>query len=238
MAGKLVLEARFSQVPNELVHNKDISLKAKGVYAYINSKPDGWEFSVEKIARENRDGVDSVKSAIKELEHHGYLIRRKYQDERGYWCIDYILLIKSANDTADELPVKENPLVENPLKENPSKENPQIIKNSITKTVLNKTININSDNDFEKALISEGADKILAKEYMTVRKKTKGVSTQSAFNSLLSEIKKSGMTINEVLKICSENSWRGFKASWMKNIERKESKTTELNFDKWKTWKD
>jgi hypothetical protein len=81
----------FGAVPNELLNNPDISFKAKGLYAYLNSKPDNWDFSVEGIASQVKEGIDSVRAGIHELEKFGYLKRVKYQNEKGFWEIDYML---------------------------------------------------------------------------------------------------------------------------------------------------
>ena len=81
----------FGAVPNELLNNPDISFKAKGLYAYLNSKPDNWDFSVEGIAAQVKEGIDSVRAGIHELEKFGYLKRIKHQNEKGYWDIDYML---------------------------------------------------------------------------------------------------------------------------------------------------
>lgn len=81
----------FGAVPNELLNNPDISFKAKGLYAYLNSKPDNWDFSVEGIANQVKEGIDSVRAGIHELEKFGYLKRVKYQNEKGFWEIDYML---------------------------------------------------------------------------------------------------------------------------------------------------
>jgi hypothetical protein len=81
----------FGAVPNDLLNDPDISFKAKGLYAYLNSKPDNWDFSVEGIASQVKDGVDSVRTGIHELEKSGYLKRVKHQNEKGYWEVDYML---------------------------------------------------------------------------------------------------------------------------------------------------
>jgi hypothetical protein len=81
----------FGAVPNDLLNNPDISFKAKGLYAYLNSKPDNWDFSVEGIAAQVKEGIDSVRAGIHELEKFGYLKRIKHQDEKGYWDVDYML---------------------------------------------------------------------------------------------------------------------------------------------------
>ena len=81
----------FGAVPNELLNNPDISFKAKGLYAYLNSKPDNWDFSIEGIAAQVKEGIDSVRAGIHELEKYGYLKRIKHQNEKGFWEIDYML---------------------------------------------------------------------------------------------------------------------------------------------------
>jgi hypothetical protein len=81
----------FGAVPNDLLNDPEISFKAKGLYAYLNSKPDNWDFSVEGIASQVKDGVDSVRTGIHELEKSGYLKRVKHQNEKGFWDVDYML---------------------------------------------------------------------------------------------------------------------------------------------------
>ena len=109
MASKLKIINRFGIAPNDLLNREDLSLKAKGLYVYIQSKPDGWNFSVEKIALQTSDGVESITTAIKELESMRYLKRQKYQDEKGFWGIEYIL---------SENPIQENPRQDFPIKGN------------------------------------------------------------------------------------------------------------------------
>lgn len=72
----------FVQIKNEVLTDNNLSLKAKGLYAYLYSKSDSWDFSYERIAKEQRDGDESVMSGLKELEEQGYLLRKKRQDGR------------------------------------------------------------------------------------------------------------------------------------------------------------
>ncbi|MDC4146514.1 helix-turn-helix domain-containing protein [Acinetobacter baumannii] len=71
--------------------------------------------------------------------------------------------------------------------------------------------------NFANALVSQGADQKLISEYMEVRKAKKVVNSETAFKSLISEQQKSGLTLNQVLEHCVVNSWKGFKAEWIKN---------------------
>lgn len=88
---RIKIHRSFGAVPNDLLNNPAISFRAKGLYAYLNSKPSDWDFSIQSIAAQNLEGVDAVRSGIQELEQHGYLVRQKYQNEKGHWDIDYIL---------------------------------------------------------------------------------------------------------------------------------------------------
>ena len=118
---KLKIASRYATVPNELLNDNLISLKSKGMYAFIQSKPDNWEFSAEKISRLLKEGLPSVKSALKELEENGYLVRRRFQNSKGFWDVEYILY---------ENPKVENPIAENLIAGNPTQEIPSIGKPS------------------------------------------------------------------------------------------------------------
>ncbi len=89
---KLYIEKKYGQTPNELLNKKDVSLKAKGLFGYLQSKPDGWEFSKERIIKQTKDGISSVKSAFKELKEHGYLQTIPIKSSEGKFAgYNYIL---------------------------------------------------------------------------------------------------------------------------------------------------
>lgn len=118
--GKLIIKNRYGTIPNDLLNSVDISFKAKGLYAYIQSKPDNWEFSAERIAKQVKEGLPSVVSALKELENFGYLVRKRYQNSKGFWVVDYLLY---------EIPNEENLYAGNPMQENPNIGKPSNISN-------------------------------------------------------------------------------------------------------------
>lgn len=69
--------------------------------------------------------------------------------------------------------------------------------------------------NFRKSLEEKSLDNNLVDEWMIVRKKLKAVDTETAFKKFISEVIKSGKTIDYVLKLCIEKSWRGFSADWI-----------------------
>lgn len=109
--GKLIIKNRYGTIPNDLLNSSKISFKAKGLYAFIQSKPDNWEFSAERISKQVKEGLPSVVSALKELETYGYLVRQRYQNNKGFWVVDYLLY---------EIPIEENLPTGNPIQENPT----------------------------------------------------------------------------------------------------------------------
>lgn len=67
---------------------------------------------------------------------------------------------------------------------------------------------------FRKSLLDMGADKQLVSDWLEVRKKKRSANTQTALNNFKAQVEKSKRPINEVLKLCAENSWAGFNAEW------------------------
>ena len=78
--------------------------------------------------------------------------------------------------------------------------------------------------NFANALSFQGVDQKLISEYMEVRKAKKAVNSETAFKSLISEQQKSGLTLNQVIEHCVVNSWKGFKAEWIKSSSQTKPK--------------
>jgi hypothetical protein len=77
---------------------------------------------------------------------------------------------------------------------------------------------------FFNSLVSLGADKQLANDWLKVRKTKKATNTETAFNRFKNQFELSGYTINEVLTRCIEKSWSGFEAEWYKKQEKPKTK--------------
>jgi hypothetical protein len=134
---------RYGVTPNDVLNNKDLSLKAKGLYGYIQSKPEDWSFTLNKIASQNKEGVESIRGAVRELEEAGYLTRYNYQNAKGQWECDYILHIIKMKPEPLTKPHTDEPHVGEPYREKPYTENPHtlVIKNSKQEEVKKNTNN-------------------------------------------------------------------------------------------------
>jgi hypothetical protein len=66
-------------------------------------------------------------------------------------------------------------------------------------------------------LLENMAESDLIKEWFVVRKTKKLANTKTALEDFITELNKSNMGINEVLKYCIIKGWGGFKYSWILN---------------------
>lgn len=80
--------------------------------------------------------------------------------------------------------------------------------------------------DFLKALIDLGIEEKNATTWIEVRKNKKA-NTELAIQALVRESQKAGMEINDVVRLCAENGWQGFRAEYAasKSVQKKSSHT-------------
>lgn len=71
--------------------------------------------------------------------------------------------------------------------------------------------------NFRKELINLGFEKELVEDWLKVRKTKKATNTKTALKSFINEIKKTNQDKNQILQLCVERSWSGFKATYFKN---------------------
>lgn len=70
--------------------------------------------------------------------------------------------------------------------------------------------------DAKAALIAEGVGQQHIDDYLKIRKAHRAPFTQSSLDGLKREAAKAQMTVAAAVATCCENSWRGFKAEWLK----------------------
>jgi hypothetical protein len=66
-------------INKDFLNDKNLSWKAKGLMAYLLSKPDDWEIFISQLQKCSTDGRDSTSNAIKELIKNGYIQRKDYR---------------------------------------------------------------------------------------------------------------------------------------------------------------
>ena len=62
----------------------------------------------------------------------------------------------------------------------------------------------------------EGVSNEVFQDFVKLRKGLKAPVTETAIKALAREGQKAGMTLEQVMTLCCQNGWRGFKADWIK----------------------
>lgn len=78
--------------------------------------------------------------------------------------------------------------------------------------------------EFREALINLGVETDIADELMLIRKKKKAINTKHAFEMMLAEANKAGISLAEAAKICVDNQWKGFKAEYLQGLRERNSR--------------
>ena len=73
----------FTVMANYHLKDKRLSLKANGLLSVMLSLPDDWNYNMKGLARLSRDGLDSVRSTVNELERFRYVTRHRIRTETG-----------------------------------------------------------------------------------------------------------------------------------------------------------
>jgi hypothetical protein len=97
----------FTQVSNELLTDPVLSLKEKGLLAYMLSKPNDWHFHVKAMATELKENKDTVASILKELIAKQYVIRIELRESgqfKGYEYSVYQSPYPKTSDTVKQPP--------------------------------------------------------------------------------------------------------------------------------------
>lgn len=117
--------ANYTVMSNEHLRNRDLSLKAKGLLSQMLSLPDEWDYSLEGLSRINREGVDAIRTGIRELEEHGYLERRRLRDGSGRLAgTEYVVHERAV--ARPSLPESDEPALGFPMQVPPAQERPAL----------------------------------------------------------------------------------------------------------------
>lgn len=68
---------------NYHLRDKRLSFEAKGLMSLMLSLPDDWDHSITGLSMFGTDKIDSVRSALKELEKKGYVRAERVRDNKG-----------------------------------------------------------------------------------------------------------------------------------------------------------
>ena len=133
----------YTVMSNHHLRNKELSLKAKGLLSQMLSLPEDWDYTLAGLSLINREKIDAIREAVRELERAGYIVRSRERDAKGRLRgAEYVIYEQPQPPTSD-LPTLENPTLDNPTQEKPTLdkptlENPTQLNKDISRTDLPK----------------------------------------------------------------------------------------------------
>lgn len=135
----------FTIIDNDIINDPRMHLKALGLFAYMWSKPDDWQFYISEIATHFKDGESAVSSAMKELMELGYLKRTQNRKDGKFSTYDYVLQEIPKPKNHSSVPKGDLPKPEKPKSEKPKSENQGLLITDNTNTDLNNTNKLLAD---------------------------------------------------------------------------------------------
>ena len=136
----------YTVMSNHHLRNKELSLKAKGLLSQMLSLPEDWDYTLKGLSLINREKIDAIREAIRELERAGYIVRSRERDEKGRLRgTDYVIFEQPQTSPVSDLPTLDNPTLEKPTQEKPTLENPTQLNKDIQRTDLPKKEKSNTD---------------------------------------------------------------------------------------------
>jgi hypothetical protein len=130
---KIVVKKKtdYTVISNVFLRDEKLSLKSKGLLAYVLSLPNDWVLYVTELSNHHKDGTSAIYSAFKELIEHGYVRRKRERIDGKLKGIDYI--------------ISETPILENLNDENLNQEILNQENQALLNTNNNKVNNIQSN---------------------------------------------------------------------------------------------
>ena len=218
---------KFSVISNYHLFDKRLTHKATNLLTTMLALSPVWDYTLEGLASLKKDGIDGVRSGIRELEKLGYLTRRQLRNEKGQLAHNEYLVYETpelnpnfakSEENCQELPSLENPItdkkINSPSLENPSTENPTQLNTKLLNTKYinqsyqdNNNININNTYRCDEM---DSIDKIDRKEIKAELKKQlsyeKLISRNETYEKLISrnETDQKQKQINSIINILAD----------------------------------
>ena len=120
----------YTVMSNHHLRNHTLSLKAKGLLSQMLSLPEDWDYTLKGLAQINRESIDAIREAVRELEQAGYITLSRERDARGclrgtiYTIYEQPQTQPEPEKPAQAVPALVQPTLEKPMLDSPALENP------------------------------------------------------------------------------------------------------------------
>ena len=167
----------FTIIDNNFLRDERLSFKAKGLFMYMWSQSNDWNFYVNELSSHAKDGRNAVMTGLEELENYGYLKRKRVRNAQGQLKeTEYVL--------------SETPTLEKPKSENPTLEKPTLENQTLTSTNNNKNKQNNNSSTARDSLDSSTKDIESRQNAFELYQITVGILTPSQYPTMNEYIRK------------------------------------------------
>lgn len=174
--------------------------------------------SINTLSKETKLSTSQIRTAINKLKSTSEIAS---QSQAQYSVITMLKYDQyQANDKVIDKPVtNQSQTSDKPMTTNNNENNENNEKKK------------DSEFNFKKELLALGVDKDVLSDWLKVRKQKKSSNTKTALKGLLTQIKKSGLSVPLAIKMSAENSWSGFNAEWVRpnNSGQQNTSSTYMN---------
>jgi hypothetical protein len=132
--------SNFVSIDQRALSDLSLSWEAKGLHAYLLSRPDNWEVRVAQLVKYGHAKRDKIYRMLRELVEQGYAERRTVRGESGRMAgCEFIVHESKTVPSSDSLEITDSPLPEKPYPVKPDPVLPDTAKTTLT-NIDNKQI--------------------------------------------------------------------------------------------------
>lgn len=138
-------QGRYVNVSKNIVEDKSLSLKDRGLLVTLLSFPDNWHFTISGLATIIPDGKHAINASLKTLIKAGYVTKKQDRNKNGEFGGIILEVHETPRKPMTENPTTDNQLPENPETEEPVPENPEQLNNNRESNNKVNTNEVNSN---------------------------------------------------------------------------------------------
>lgn len=168
----------FNDIFNAEINGEKLSPETWGLYIYMLSLPEDWDFSVRGLSKIINAGVNKIQRILKELELTGFISRYQPFENGKFGKIQYTILRQPKKVNKNEISNNKN-----------NKKNIKVITKSKPKKELKKEKNLNSP--CTRNPYTENSDTKQSTKEQSIKTdkfKIKGNSFPNSFHFLVKEL--------------------------------------------------
>lgn len=209
----------YTNTDNTLVRDDTLHWGPRGLFNYMWSQADEWQFYVKELVKHSPGGETELRNYLNELEEHGYLKRTPRHDNEGkFGGMDWILSdIGGLNRHAENPDNGET--YQNPEKVRRTPSCGETVGRSNRRTVNRTLSNINIKNYQNKEITNKRKEKSSASaepaiseilDYLSKKVNTKYSPTVKAYQDLIKDRLAEGYTVDDFKTVINNQafSWQ------------------------------